>query len=155
MMTIEKCCLQNNDWQRDIVFSCYISYFIEWSFYKSSYCMHVFVSIVVPLVMSPWGYHHDPDNPLLVLYFKNKSSRSSQENKMLPEKNIFVVLMMQPKIDQIFFIFIHHVQYKFICCIFLTINIHLIDSTVCNILIIEYHKIDYLKCDGKNNLIFV
>ena len=80
-------------------FSCYISYFIEWSFYKSSYCMHVFVSIVVPLVMSPWGYHHDPDNPLLVLYFKNKSSRSSQENKMLPEKNIFVVLMMQPKID--------------------------------------------------------
>lgn len=99
MMTIEKFCLWNNDWQRDIVFSCYISYFIEWSFYKSSYCMHVFVSIVVPLVMSPWGYHHDPDNPLLVLYFKNKSSRSSQENKMLPEKNIFVVLMMQPKID--------------------------------------------------------
>ena len=51
--------------------------------------MHVFVSIVVPLVMSPWGYHHDPDNPLLVLYFKNKSSRSSQENKMLPEKEHF------------------------------------------------------------------
>ena len=153
MMTIEKFCLWNNDWQRDIVFSCYISYFIEWSFYKSSYCMHVFVSIVVPLVMSPWGYHHDPDNPLLVLYFKNKSSRSSQENKMLPEKNIFVVLMMQPKIDHKNLRF--YVQYKSTCCISLTINIYLIDSTVCNILIIEYHKINYLKYDGINNLIFV
>ena len=153
MMTIEKFCLWNNDWQRDIVFSCYISYFIEWSFYKSSYCMHVFVSIVVPLVMSPWGYHHDPDNPLLVLYFKNKSSRSSQENKMLPEKNIFVVLMMQPKIDHKNLRF--YVQYKSTCCISLTINIYLIDSTVCNIPIIEYQKIDDLKCDGINNLIFV